>query len=58
MASSSALMRAAQAWCFEATKYTTMDPVLAEAFAEILDEEWARGRPWHPEMPEAGDEPF
>lgn len=57
MASSNALMRAAQAWCSESTKYTIMDPVLAEAFAEILDEEWKRAQPWQAETKD-GDEPF
>ena len=32
-----ALQTAAQAWCTETTSGITMDPVLCEAFAEILD---------------------
>ena len=38
MASKDARMKAAQAWCTEKTKHKEMDPELAEAFAEILDE--------------------
>ena len=44
MASEKALQRAAQAWCTETTKKKTMDPVLAEAIANILDEEWEKER--------------
>ena len=38
------LQKAAQAWCKETTKHKVMDPDLAEAFAEILDEIWSK--PW------------
>ena len=58
MASSNALMRAAQAWCTDTTKCTVMDPILAEAFAEMLDEEWTRGRPWGPNLSEEPDKPL
>lgn len=44
MASSLAREKAAGAWCKESTKNTVMDPVLAEAFAEIIDEVWSK--PW------------
>lgn len=33
---------AAQAWCKPTTAKTVMDPVLAEAFAEILDEQMSQ----------------
>lgn len=36
--------KAAQAWCTAANSSKTFDPELAEAFAEILEEIWAR--PW------------
>ena len=36
--------KAAQAWCTEQTKNIEMDVVLAESFAEILDEIWSK--PW------------
>ncbi len=36
--------KVAQAWCTPETEGITMDPVLAEAFANILDEVWSR--PW------------
>jgi hypothetical protein len=36
--------RAAQAWCKPTTKHKEMDPDLAEAFAEILEDVWSR--PW------------
>ena len=42
MASELARERAAQAWCKESTSGKIMDPVLAEVFAEILDEEWSK----------------
>lgn len=42
MASSAALQRAAQAWCADTTRFTEMDATLAEAFADILDEEWEK----------------
>jgi hypothetical protein len=41
MASSYALMKAAQAWCQPATSSKEMDSELAEAFAEIMDAELA-----------------
>ena len=44
MTSSLAKQKAAQAWCFDSTKHIPLDPVLAEAFAEILDEIW--GQAW------------
>ena len=34
--------RAAQAWCTPETSKTIMDPVLAKAFADILDTEIAK----------------
>ena len=36
--------RAAQAWCTPTTSHIQMDPALAEAFAEILEEIWTQ--PW------------
>lgn len=36
--------RVAQAWCTPETESITMDPRLAEAFANILDEVWRK--PW------------
>jgi len=42
MASSRALQRTAQAWCLNTTQHLEMDPVLAEAFAAILDHEWSQ----------------
>ena len=39
MASKYALERAAQAWCTDKTSSIVMDPILAEAFADILDAE-------------------
>lgn len=42
--SSLALQKAAQAWCTDKTSGITMDPILATAFAEILDEIWTQ--PW------------
>jgi hypothetical protein len=36
--------RAAQAWCKPTTSHKVMDPELAEAFAEILNEIWSQ--PW------------
>lgn len=44
MASSSAREKAAQAWSKTTTQHIEMDPALAEAFAEILDEIWSQ--PW------------
>ena len=38
MASKKAIERAAGAWCTKKTSGTTMDPTLAEVFADILDE--------------------
>lgn len=38
------LQKAAQAWCKPTTSVKTMDPELAEAFAEILDDIWSK--PW------------
>lgn len=38
MASEAARMAAARAWCAESTKSKVMDPDLAEAFADILDD--------------------
>ncbi len=38
MASEIALKKAAQAWCKPTTSEKIMDPVLAEEFAEIIDE--------------------
>ena len=38
MVSKIALEKAAQAWCKSTTSGTLMDPILAEAFAEIIDE--------------------
>ena len=40
MASKYALMRAAQAWCKSTTRDKVMDTELAEAFADIIDEEY------------------
>ena len=37
MATESSLQLAAQAWCTPETEKKVMDPVLAEAFANILD---------------------
>ena len=37
MATESSLQLAAQAWCTPETEMKVMDPVLAEAFANILD---------------------
>ena len=42
MASDLARQSAAQAWCSAATSTIVIDPVLAEAFADILDAEWAK----------------
>ena len=39
MASEKSLQLAAQAWCTPKTSGFVMDPILAEAFAEILDSE-------------------
>lgn len=39
-----ARQRAAQAWCQPTTEGITVDPALAEAFAEILEEIWSQ--PW------------
>jgi hypothetical protein len=39
MATSWARERAARAWCRPTTQNKAMDPELAEAFAEILDDE-------------------
>lgn len=36
--------RAAQAWCTPETKGITMNMVLCETFANILDEEWYKPR--------------
>jgi acyl carrier protein phosphodiesterase len=36
--------KAAQAWCVSTTQNIVMNPVLAEAFAEIIDEIWSK--PW------------
>ena len=44
MVSKLALQKAAQAWCTLETSQITMDPVLAEAFAGLLDEIWSQ--PW------------
>ena len=44
MASKLAREKAAQAWCKPTTGKIDMDPILAEAFAEILDEIWSQ--PW------------
>jgi hypothetical protein len=44
MASELSLQKAAQAWCTDANRMTPMDPDLAEAFADILDEIWSQ--PW------------
>jgi len=44
MATELAREKAAQVWCKEATSHKEMDPDLAEAFAEILDEIWSK--PW------------
>ena len=44
MASELARQKAAQAWCTEKTSRTEMDVVLAEAFAEILDD--IQSQPW------------
>lgn len=38
MASEKSLQKAAQAWCKPSTSEKVMDPELAEAFAEIIDE--------------------
>jgi len=37
MASEQALQEAARAWCTPETEKITMDPVLAVAFADIID---------------------
>ena len=39
MATSSSLQKAAQAWCTPTTSKKVMDPELAEAFAEIIENE-------------------
>ena len=44
MATKLALEKAAQAWCTPNTKKIIMQPELAKAFAEILDEIWHQ--PW------------
>lgn len=44
MATISATEKAAQAWCTPATSGKQMDPELAAAFADILDEIW--NQPW------------
>lgn len=44
MPSELSLQKAAQAWCRPATANKVMDPELATAFAEILDEIWSQ--PW------------
>lgn len=44
MASKLSREKAAQAWCTKETENKTMDPVLAEAFADILDSVWSK--PW------------
>jgi len=44
MASKLALEKSAQAWCTPETKKIIMNPVLAKAFAGILDEVWSK--PW------------
>lgn len=44
MASTEALQRAAQAWCSDKTKDHVMDTALAEAFADILDDEWGTNK--------------
>ena len=44
MATELSRQKAAQAWCKESTSAIEMDVVLAEAFAEILDEIWSK--PW------------
>jgi len=38
MATENARRKAAQAWCRPTTSAKVMDPILAEAFAEIVDE--------------------
>ncbi len=38
MATATSLERAAQAWCTPETEKITIDPILAKAFADILDE--------------------
>lgn len=43
MASNPSLQKAAQAWCKPTTEKIIMDVILAEAFAEILDEVKSRG---------------
>ena len=45
MASKLAREKAAQAWCTPETEGIVMDPPLAEAFADILDEVWGKPRP-------------
>jgi len=44
MASEFARGKAAQAWCKRSTEHLVMDPTLAEAFAEIIDE--LTTQPW------------
>jgi predicted transcriptional regulator len=44
MATELSMQKAAEAWCKDSTKHIEMDVVLAEAFAEILDEIWSK--PW------------
>lgn len=44
MATVSSREKAAQAWCKPRTSHKVMDPDLAEAFAEVLDEIWSQ--PW------------
>ena len=39
-----ARQKTAQAWCTPETEKITMDPILAEAFATILDDIWSK--PW------------
>lgn len=42
MASPIALQKAAQAWCKPSTSHLVMQPELAEAFAEIVDDLWSK----------------
>lgn len=42
MATVSSREKAAQAWCKPTTSHKVMDPELADAFAEVLDEIWSQ----------------
>jgi hypothetical protein len=39
-----AIQTAARVWCRSETSHIQMDPALAQAFADVLDEVWSK--PW------------